>query len=429
MIRKGLKLGVGVWSVLAILLSSCKKNDIPDTGELQPVSGFYELKGNTATPLFKVDGGHPTGFTKISNGDQSFYLLQTMTEVVNNKPGFTAAYSDFPTGVVNNSSTVGALQGSGSEGFSTYDGMVFKKFNASFERGIYRLTVDGTGRVSYDSRAIVTGQQVNGSGNFAYENSTKGYFWDPDKPWTIQLFNPTTMAVTGELGDYEQHLRKSESGITFQAVGQHFLAIKEGKLYADVTYSTGTGLASGMFNDYFEEVYMAVIDLATGNFEKTIVIPETQHIAFINDNEMYSFDTNGDLYILTQGGINDTNGALGGKSKIVRIRQGETDIDSNWELLYSTINASDEGKFTSILAKDGRLVVTANTIPLTPGPTGNINNDEIWKFYTVNVNDNQISEIQGAVQSTNGGGAYPAFVLDDKIILRINAPSQTVQVN
>ncbi|WP_353196669.1 hypothetical protein, partial [Parapedobacter defluvii] len=318
-------LGALAWSIL-IGFSSCKKDD-PGPGD----------------------------------GSSQKYLVQTMSEIAQVKPGHTAAYSEFPTGTINNSAQTGALGASGNEGFRTYNGMVFKMFNGSFERGIYRLLVDGTGRVSYDTKSIKTSNSHSGSGNFVIENDTKGYYWDGDSPWEIHTFNPTALERTGSLGNYEAELKKSDAGINFQAIGQHFLAIKEGKLYADVTYSEGSEQRGGVFNDFFPDVTIAVIDLQTGDLEKTTVIKNTGAIAFINDNEMYSFDQQGNLYIVCQG----TNAAFGTNSKIARIKKGETDIDATWELKFSDYRSADDGKFVGVFAEGDRLVLTVNTEPLT----------------------------------------------------------------
>ncbi|WP_437921114.1 hypothetical protein [Sphingobacterium sp. LRF_L2] len=353
---------------------------------------------------------------------ESRYILQTISEIAQLKPGFMASYEAVPTGTVSNVTQSSSVSGQANEGWRTYNGQVFKMFNASFERGIYKLNVAADGKISYDTRSIKTNNTINGSGNFAIESETKGYYWDADDPWNIQTFNPTTVQRTGKLDyDFETKLKKSDAGIGFQGLGQHFLAIKKGKLYADIVYSKGTGSASGMFNDFFPNVYLAVIDLTTGAYEKTLTIENTGSIGYINDNEMYSFDSNGDLYIICQG----TNGALGKNSKIVRIKADETSIDS-WELKFSEFKSTDEGKFTAVFAKDQKLIVTINDVPLingTPAQGGNINAGEIWKFYSVDVSDKKYTAIEGVPLSTNSGGAYAAFALDDKILLRISAPS------
>src|SRR5690606_33262319 len=115
---------------------------------------------------------------------------------------------------------------------------------------------------------------------------------------------------------------------------------------------------------------------------------------------------------------------LGGKSKIVRIKANATDIDT-WEFKFSEFRSADDGKFVGVFAKNGKLIVTLNTIPLTSGPTGNINSADIWKFYSIDVADvnantpsSAFKEITGIPVGTNPGAAMAATEVDGKILLR-----------
>ncbi len=205
-----------------------------------------------------------------------------------------------------------------------------------------------------------------------------------------------------------------EAGINFRAVGQKFLAIKGNKLYANITYAKNDVNQIGFFDDFFPDVYIAVIDLGTETFEKTISIKNTGSIAYINENHMYDFDSNGDLYIVTQG-----RSAIGGQSKIARIKANETDIDASWELSFEDDFTSDyNGKFANVFAKDGKLIVAINDQPLTGGPNGNINSADIWKFYSVDVASKDFEEISGLPVGTNPGAAMVAVEVDGKVLLR-----------
>lgn len=356
----------------------------------------------------------------VDPGKASKYVLMTMSEVTSAKPGFTSAFDALPTGDVSNINTPNTLQGQGMGGWRPYKNWIFRMFNSSNEKGIERLNIAADGKVTTGT-FIKTNNTINGSGNFVIQDDTKGFYWDGDKPWEIQTFNPTTLASTGKLaGDFETALKKTDAGITFQGIGQHLLALKGGKLYADITYSKGTGAQSGMFNDFFPDVYIAVINASTGAYEKTIKIPDTGSITYINDNEMFSIDEKGDLYIVCQG----TN-ALGGRSKIVRIKAAETDIDATWSLNMDEINTV-KGKFVSVFAKNGKIITLINNAALTGGTSGNINTGEIWEFNSVDIATKAITKITGIPAVTNPGAAYGAFELDGKTLLRVNAPSASV---
>jgi hypothetical protein len=344
------------------------------------------------------------------------YVILTMSQNVLTKPGYTSAFTTKPTGTISNIGD-GTLQGQGMGGWRPYNNWLFKMFNTSAnEKGIERLTVSSTGVVS-SGGFIKTNNTINGSGNFVIQNETSGFYWDADKPYMIQRFNPTTLSRTGEW-NFESNIKKTDAGINNQSIGQHFLAVKNGKLFADIHYGKNTAAQSGMFDDFFSGIFVAVIDIATGNFEKVIEYDETGGITYINDNEMFSFDTNGDLYIVTQG-----RSAIGGKSKLLRIKANETDFD-NWEINMDDIMTG--GKFVNVMVDNGTIYTTIPTESLTGGPTGNINFSEIWDFYTINPTTKVRTKINNVPLSTNSGGAYGIQKLDGKIVLRVNAPSKNI---
>ncbi len=350
------------------------------------------------------------------------YVLITLADRVSGtKAGFISAFDEYPTGTVSNA-TSGSLEGQGMGGWRVYENYIFKMFRTSdYATGIEKIEITKDGTVSSGqfiaSKDAAAAAKYFGTGNLVIQNQTSGFYWDAAEPTKIQKFNPATMANTGslDLSAAVQERGEGVDAITFRSVGQKLLAIKGGKLFANITYATSPVNQIGFFDDYFPDVYIAVIDIATGNYEKTIKIEDTGSIAYINENHMYDFDTNGDLYIVTQG-----RSALGGKSKIVRIKANATDIDSSWELKFSDFRATDNGKFVGVFAKNGRLILTLNTETLTGGGAGNINSADIWKFYSLDVSDasKTFREITGVPVGTNPGAAMAAVEVDGKILLR-----------
>lgn len=350
------------------------------------------------------------------------YVLITLADRVSgSKAGFISTFDEYPSGTVSNA-TSGSLEGQGMGGWRTYNNMIFKMFRtADYATGIEKIVINKDGSVTAGqfiaSKDQAAAAKYFGTGNLVIQNETQGYYWDAAEPTKIQHFNPTTMANTGsiDLTTAVNERGVDESAITFRSAGQKFLAIKGGKLYANLTYGSNPNNQFGFFDDYFADVYIAVIDLATGNYEKTIKIEDTGSIAYINENHMYDFDSNGDLYIVTQG-----RSALGGKSKIVRIKANETDIDKNWELKFSDFRPADNGKFANVFAKNGRLIFTLNTESLTGGPNGNINAADIWEFYSLDVNNasKTFNKITGVPIGTNPGAAMAAVEVDGEILLR-----------
>lgn len=352
----------------------------------------------------------------ISEPENEKYVVITMSANSLDKPGYATAFNTKPSGDLSNIGQ-GTLQGFGMGGWRPYKNWLFKMFNTSGnEKGIERLNVSIEGNIS-SGGFLKTNNTINGSGNFVIQNETTGFFWDADKPFMIQKFNPTTLTRTGEW-DFETDIKKTDAGINNQSIGQHFLAIKNGKLFADVHYGKNSGAQSGMFDDFFSGIYMAVIDITTGNLEKIIQYDNTGGIAYINDNEMYSFDTNGDLYLVTQG-----RSAIGGSSKILRIKAAETEFD-NWEINMDEITTG--GKFVSIFADNGKLYTIIPTEALTGGPSGNINFSEIWEYYVIDPATKNKQKITNIPLVTNPGAAYGAQKLDGKIVFRVNAPNKNI---
>jgi len=383
-------------------------------------SNFYTLLGLISTSLFfgACNDDDPTP----NEPGTSKYVLITLAERNPDGPGFLSAFDEFPTGTFSNVVSGKSLQGMSMTGWRTYDNWIFKMFRSEDRtQGIEKIQVAADGKVTagqfLTSKNPTEAAKYNGTGNFVIQNETSGFYWDAAEPLKIQKFNPTSMSNTGSL-DLTAAVNErgaDEAGITFRAVGQKFLAIKGGKLFANITYAKNPSSQIGFFDDFFPDIYIAVIDIATGVYEKTITIADAGAITYINENNMYDFDTNGDLYIVTQGKHPQ---GLGGKSKIVRIKANETDIDGTWTLNFSDFRAADDGKFVGVYAKDGRLIVTLNTVPLTGGPSGNINSQDIWKFYSVDVATKKFDEISGVPVGTNPGAALAVTEVDGKILLR-----------
>ncbi|KGE13762.1 hypothetical protein [Sphingobacterium deserti] len=375
----------------------------------------------------------------IDGDGTSKYVLMTVSDrTQQNGGGYISAFDAIPTGSISNVVGGKSLTANrGAAGWRTYGNWIFKMYrSADGVQGIEKLAVSADGTVS--SSAFITSKNPTeaakrtGTGNFVIHNETTGFYWDAAEPLKIQQFNPTTMANTGvldfanEVNQNELAVRNTSSEtIQFRAIGQKFLAIKNGKLYANIGYGKLATTQAGFFDDVFPSVYIAVIDVATGTYEKTIRIADAGSIAYINDNRMYDFDSNGDLYIVTQGKHPQ---GLGGKSKIVRIKANETDIDPMWELKFSDYRAADDGKFVNVFADNGRLILTLNSIALTGGPSGNINSADIWKFYSVDVSTKTFAEISGIPTGNNPGAAFAVTEVDGKILLR-GSSSETNSAN
>lgn len=351
------------------------------------------------------------------------YVLMTLSErVVGSKAGFVSAYDEMPSGTVDNIGE-NSLQGQNMGGFIPYKNHLYKKYTTDDNsNGIEKIQIAADGKVTV-AGVLLTGQGKPGSGNFAIVDDHLGFYWDLDEPLTLQKFDPESLSRTGsiDLSEVVNERGADEEAITFRSIGRKFLMVKEGKLYADLNYATTEGGQQGFWDDFYDDVYIAVIDIASETHEKTIKVENTGSIAYVNENRMFSFDSNGDFYFITQG-----RSAVGGKSKISRIKAHSTDIDATWELKYSDLNSSDEGKFTGVFVKDGVMIVGANTEPLTGGPNGNINTEDIWRLFRVNVDSKEFTAVEGLPAGRNQGAAELAVEIDGNIYLRVGTNSGDV---
>ena len=349
------------------------------------------------------------------NEGQFKYVLMTGDHTTNIPPGAMTFYDEYPTGTVSATPDgLRTLNGRGMGGWRIYNDWIFKMFRSDDgSRTLERMKVTSTS-ITSDTYIQVDQTIPAGSGNFVIQSETKGFYFDSAEPFKLQIFNPTTMQRTGETPSYEDAIHKSDAGITNTSIGRHFLAIKDGKLYANVNYSNGDQNTNiGVFRDFFNTIFIAIINLETYALEDIISYEGTANIAYFVDNPMYDFDDNGDLYFLTQG-----QSAIGPDSKILRIKAGQHDIDRSWQIDMDEIN-DDNGKFTTLFVKDGKIITTIPNQNLIPGPS--INTSEIWEFHVFDVTEPTApKKITNLPLSRNTGAALGTIEVDGKILIRIN---------
>ena len=78
------------------------------------------------------------------------------------------------------------------------------------------------------------------------------------------------------------------------------------------------------------------------------------------------------------------------------------------------------GKFVSVFAKDGKIITVIPNTALTGGPTGNINFEDVWGFYSIDIASKARTKISGIPAVTNPGAAFCAIEIDGKVLLRVN---------
>ncbi|SEW52867.1 hypothetical protein [Chitinophaga arvensicola] len=310
--------------------------------------------------------------TPPDNTKASYILFTNEADLAT--AGYMTAYTTMPKG---NPSNIGAntLQMKTAFGFTKYGSWIFNRTSIAGETGIQKLEVGANGKLNG------TGFLANGA-MFHIVSPTNGYYLDPVKgAMLIQIFNPTTMQRTGEI---DLNSLKMD-GVTYQAVGQHIIASKEGKLYVSVTY--GTKERGGYGDDVVNYIKMAVIDIATNKLEKTIKYDGLKSLGWgASANKMWTLGDDGALYFYYTGfneGI--TN------SSIIRIKKGETDFDKTWILKADTYQ--QHSSIGISLVKNGRIYIQLPSVVLTPD-FSNLGTP-IWDYYSVDINTLKQTKITG----------------------------------
>ncbi|MBZ4192565.1 hypothetical protein [Niabella beijingensis] len=339
--------------------------------------------------------------TDDASGKKSDYVLFTNSQDLATT-GYMTAYNKMPEGDFKNAGS-NTVQFKSAFGFTKFGRWIFTRSNISGTAGIQKLTVDGSGKIT-EAGFLANGQM------FHIVNETAGYYLDPTRgTMKLQLFNPTTMQRTGEID--LSSLGIDPSTAAYQAVGQHTLASKEGKLYAGITY--GASLQRGGYgDDVFNYTELAVIDIATNKLEKKIRYDGLKGFGWGSSaNKMWSLGDDGALYFYASGlseGV--TNSA------IVRIKKGETDFDRTWIYRASALQAKNS--LVTALVKNGKLYIQSPSEPLAADYSNLA--DPIWSYYAVDMNTMQASRITGTPASRYAHSNEQAITeIDGKIYLWI----------
>lgn len=288
--------------------------------------------------------------------------------------GQFTAYNGMPSGNVSNVNGK-SLQMTNIFGVTSHNGYLFNRSDAAGTAGLQRYTVS-------DDLSIKDAGFISGAANFVVVDEQTGFYSDETRnPLKIQKFNPSTMQRTG---DIDLTSLKDDS-VEYQAIGKHILAAKEGKLYAFISY--GTAKAKGYGDDVYNEVEFAVIDIATGNLDKTIKFPGIKGMGWGSSaNNFWTLGDDGALYFFNMGfSMGMSN------SSIIRIKKGETNFDATFH-----INADDYQKSSAIatvLVKGGKLYTQFSKTELK-ADYSNLG-DFIFDYYVIDLTTKQRTKITG----------------------------------
>jgi hypothetical protein len=295
-----------------------------------------------------------------------------------------------------------------------------------FKREIYagQSSSDGIRRYSIDEASgnLQESGFINSGGdcNFFVYDDAAGFYVDLNRGLlTIQKFNPSTMERTGEI---DLTGKIASEGFEYYAVGRSLITGKDGKLFVDITRGTATGKGAFMYDPPTGYVELAVIDIASGAYEKTIRYDGIKYLGYpANENQMWSTGDDGALYLCSHGITGPLPSITVSGSAIVRIKKGETDFDRNWIIRADDYQQSS--CFAVVCVKDGRLYTQISTQEWSVMGTATDVIYDYYAFETANPSKAPV-KIQGMPQSTfvfqSGQGI---IAMDGKVYFRVVNPA------
>lgn len=346
-------------------------------------------------------------------GAEGKYIILT-AESGQGAAGYYAAYNTEPSGTVDN---VGgySLMARAFGGFRHYKNWIFNRSTLSGEAGVVRYAIGGDGKIA-QSGFIKCGSSAQ---NLVVDETT-GFYTDPDRGlMKIQKFNPTLMERTGEI-DLSKAIKDA---VAYQIVGNQTLAAANGKLYVNVAY--GTEKMKGFNDSVFDAYFMAVVDIATGKFEKLIEYPKVWSQGWpVSEYTAFTQAKDGTLYFLSMGWDYNAKGeGVQHTSKIFRIKAGETDFDKNWELTPRDFGAPENAVFWSLKEHEGKLFVDVSKDAL-PWPAMTNWMEPIFEFFSYNVGNKAITKITGLPNGIYGHSTGNIETINDDVYFRVvNTPA------
>ncbi len=266
--------------------------------------------------------------TNDNNGNTpaDFAILAELD--LSTQSGVIATFDGTPEGILNLTENQTSLQLSNARlGGRIFDGALYRNVNDLAESGLQKYEFDANGN-PVDAGFIAITQEGQYGANFWIVNSSKGYYYDQSRGFLkIQIFNPTSMERTGEI-DLAPAVSKIADDPTIQVEksGERMMIVRDGKLFVDVAYLLEDDVFTG---SAYDSAFVAVIDVTSDSFENLTEYQGAQGVSFppLNMNNV-NIDENGDLYIATMGDMfsGERN------AKILRIRNGETSFDQDFEL-------------------------------------------------------------------------------------------------
>lgn len=305
-----------LFSLLFLGLLSCEVNNLDDENK-NPKTDYSSYNYVLATE--DASTADITRFFSFNLGDvesnKTYDLIQDNQIFTNSDPSTSSGHHSFKNYI-----------------FS----MAKDKRGYSSTPGLFRLSLNSSDQVYIDSELYIGKDNIFPSRKLVLVNDNLGFYYNEDSGGqSIQAFNPLTMQL-GVVLDLRADIKAFRPDVQFEdeygnnlvRTGSLVMDYKDDKLYVSVVF-----LEEASFNLISEEeenFYLAVIDIPTFSFEKIIAYHGVKTVGFfVSENNPTTKDEAGNLYFCFWGWnqFNSHN-----PSKIFRIKAGETDFDTDWEI-------------------------------------------------------------------------------------------------
>lgn len=305
-----------LFSLLFLGLLSCEVNNLDDENK-NPKTDYSTYNYVLATE--DASTADITRFFSFNLGDvesnKTYDLIQDNQIFTNSDPSTSSGHHSFKNYI-----------------FS----MAKDKRGYSSTPGLFRLSLNSSDQVYIDSELYIGKDNIFPSRKLVLVNDNLGFYYNEDSGGqSIQAFNPLTMQL-GAVLDLRADIKAFRPDVQFEdeygnnlvRTGSLVMDYKDDKLYVSVVF-----LEEASFNLISEEeenFYLAVIDIPTFSFEKIIAYHGVKTVGFfVSENNPTTKDEAGNLYFCSWGWnqFNSHN-----PSKIFRIKAGETDFDTDWEI-------------------------------------------------------------------------------------------------
>lgn len=305
-----------LFSLLFLGLLSCEVNNLDDENK-NPKTDYSTYNYVLATE--DASTADITRFFSFNLGDvesnKTYDLIQDNQIFTNSDPSTSSGHHSFKNYI-----------------FS----MAKDKRGYSSTPGLFRLSLNSSDQVYIDSELYIGKDNIFPSRKLVLVNDNLGFYYNEDSGGqSIQAFNALTMQL-GAVLDLRADIKAFRPDVQFEdeygnnlvRTGSLVMDYKDDKLYVSVVF-----LEEASFNLISEEeenFYLAVIDIPTFSFEKIIAYHGVKTVGFfVSENNPTTKDEAGNLYFCSWGWnqFNSHN-----PSKIFRIKSGETDFDTDWEI-------------------------------------------------------------------------------------------------